>query len=336
MTHHAHKASAPASVTCYVVTVSDTRTEDTDTSGRAIADLLTDAGHVVSGRTIVKDDPDQVRSTIERQLANPDVQVIITTGGPGSPRATARGNRHRAAAQTASTVRRAVQDAELRRDRRVGDDEPCVRRPRRGTDHRVLAGIRSGGPPRDGKTSDTGARPPRARGIPVGSGFSRTVDSMRPFTSTISLDEARRRLDAAVVPIARIERVPLADAAGRVVAADVRSELDVPPFARSAMDGYAVVASDIAGASRATPVRLRIVERLYTGRMARETSSGACAEIATGAPLPTGADAVIPVETRRRMAAASRCFAAVTPRQHVGGADPASRPAPTSSGAAIC
>jgi molybdenum cofactor biosynthesis protein B len=83
MTHQAHKASAPASVKCYVITVSDTRTEDTDTSGRAIADLLRAAGHGVTGRAIVKDDPDQVRSTIERQLANPDVQVIITTGGTG-------------------------------------------------------------------------------------------------------------------------------------------------------------------------------------------------------------------------------------------------------------
>src|SRR6476646_5237196 len=83
MTHQAHKAGAPASVKCFVITVSDTRTEETDTSGRAIADLLRAAGHGVTGRAIVKDDPDQVRSTIERQLANPDVQVIITTGGTG-------------------------------------------------------------------------------------------------------------------------------------------------------------------------------------------------------------------------------------------------------------
>jgi molybdopterin adenylyltransferase len=78
-----HKASAPASVGCYVLTVSDTRTEDTDTGGRAIIELLTTAGHRVIGRTIVKDDADQVRNTIGRQLANPDVQVIITTGGTG-------------------------------------------------------------------------------------------------------------------------------------------------------------------------------------------------------------------------------------------------------------
>jgi molybdenum cofactor biosynthesis protein B len=63
--------------------VSDTRTEETDTSGRAIAELLGAAGHAVLGRTIVRDDPGLVRETILRQLANPDVQVIITTGGTG-------------------------------------------------------------------------------------------------------------------------------------------------------------------------------------------------------------------------------------------------------------
>jgi molybdenum cofactor biosynthesis protein B len=78
-----HKSHAPKSVGCFVLTVSDTRTEDTDTSGRAIAAILTAAGHAIAGRAIVKDDVDQVRGTIERQLAHPDVQAIITTGGTG-------------------------------------------------------------------------------------------------------------------------------------------------------------------------------------------------------------------------------------------------------------
>ena len=78
-----HKALAPTSVRCYVVTVSDTRTEGTDTSGRAIAELLTAAGHTVVGRMIVKDDPALVRGAIERQLASADVQVVIATGGTG-------------------------------------------------------------------------------------------------------------------------------------------------------------------------------------------------------------------------------------------------------------
>jgi molybdopterin adenylyltransferase len=78
-----HKTQAPASVTCFVLTVSDTRTMDTDASGRAIADLLAAAGHVVAGRAIVRDDPELVRDAITRQLATADVQAIITTGGTG-------------------------------------------------------------------------------------------------------------------------------------------------------------------------------------------------------------------------------------------------------------
>jgi molybdopterin molybdotransferase len=115
---------------------------------------------------------------------------------------------------------------------------------------------------------------------------------MRPFTTTISFDEARRLLDeaAAAAPIARTERVALASASWRVAAEDLASPMDVPPFERSAMDGYAVIAAD-------TPGRLRILERIYTGRPPATTIvTGTCAEIATGAPLPAGADAVVMVE----------------------------------------
>jgi molybdenum cofactor biosynthesis protein B len=83
VSHLEHKGAAPRSVRVFVVTVSDTRTADTDTSGRAIADLLVAAGHEVVGHAIVKDDTDEIRGTIERQLANPDVQAIIATGGTG-------------------------------------------------------------------------------------------------------------------------------------------------------------------------------------------------------------------------------------------------------------
>lgn len=78
-----HKAAAPARVGCYIITVSDTRTEATDTGGRVAVELLTAGGHDVIGRTIVKDDPEMLRDCIGRQLANPAVQAIITTGGTG-------------------------------------------------------------------------------------------------------------------------------------------------------------------------------------------------------------------------------------------------------------
>jgi molybdenum cofactor biosynthesis protein B len=82
-TDEEHKQSAPLSVRCFIVTVSDTRTDETDASGRAIADLLKGAGHQVAGRIILKDEPAIVRNTVERQLASGDVDVIICTGGTG-------------------------------------------------------------------------------------------------------------------------------------------------------------------------------------------------------------------------------------------------------------
>ena len=159
---------------------------------------------------------------------------------------------------------------------------------------------------------------------------------MRPFTSTISLEEARRRLNAAVRPIARTERVALEGAAGRVAAADVTSPMDVPPFARSAMDGYAVITADTAGASRTAPARLRQLDRIYTGQLSSVTIvSGTCAEIATGAPLPAGADAVVMVEdTAKAGDSEIQIFAAATPGHHVGrrGADIAAGDRVVSSG----
>ena len=124
---------------------------------------------------------------------------------------------------------------------------------------------------------------------------------MRPFKSTISIDEARRLLREGVRPIERVDTVPLSEGEGRVAAADVQSTIEVPPFARSAMDGYAVVSRDLSGAGSARPVRLRIVDRIYTGQVPRtRVEAGTAIEIATGAPLPEGADAVVMVEETRR------------------------------------
>lgn len=120
---------------------------------------------------------------------------------------------------------------------------------------------------------------------------------MRPFASTIPIEDARALLQAGVHHIARHETVRLEAAAGRVAAADLASTIFVPPFARSAMDGYAVVAEDTRGASPDRPVHLRIVERVYTGSVpTKSIGRGACSQIATGAPLPEGADTVVMVE----------------------------------------
>ena len=86
MGHLDHKAQAPASTRCYVLTISDTRTADTDRSGSGISELLRAAGHEIAGRRLVPDEPAEVRATIQQQLSNPDVEVIITTGGTGLSR----------------------------------------------------------------------------------------------------------------------------------------------------------------------------------------------------------------------------------------------------------
>ena len=83
MSHLDHKATAPRSVRCYVLTISDTRIVSTDTSGRAIAEILEANGHQVSGRGIVRDDPEAIRTAITQQLDDVSAQVIITTGGTG-------------------------------------------------------------------------------------------------------------------------------------------------------------------------------------------------------------------------------------------------------------
>ena len=76
-----HRKDAPASVRCFVLTISDTRTVETDTSGDAIAQALTSAGHDVAGRRIVPDDPATVREIVRAESRN--VPVIVTTGGTG-------------------------------------------------------------------------------------------------------------------------------------------------------------------------------------------------------------------------------------------------------------
>jgi len=104
-------------------------------------------------------------------------------------------------------------------------------------------------------------------------------------------EAVRAVLDA--VPAPRAGRVPLEHAVGRVLAAPVLSDLDMPPFAKSMMDGYAVRSADVAGA----PVELRVVGVVHAGVMPTlELGPGEAAKIMTGAPVPDGADSVVMVE----------------------------------------
>ena len=142
---------------------------------------------------------------------------------------------------------------------------------------------------------------------------------MRPIRETIPLDEARAVMLDAARPIDRTERVALAEAGGRVAAAHVTSALDVPPFDRAAMDGYAVRAEDTFGAGRHEPKALRLVGTIHSGEMPHgPVHAGEAMQIATGAPMPDGADAVVMVEETEHGGAEVRVFTPVYPRQNVG------------------
>jgi molybdenum cofactor synthesis domain-containing protein len=144
---------------------------------------------------------------------------------------------------------------------------------------------------------------------------------MRPIRDTISLDDALAVILEAAAPIERTERIPLREAAGRVIAAPPAASMDVPPFDRAAMDGYAVRAEDTFGAGRYDPKVLRSIETVHTAQIATRTvGAGECIQIATGAPMPQGADAVVMVEETERVAGTDdvRIFTPVYPRQHVG------------------
>jgi molybdenum cofactor synthesis domain-containing protein len=147
---------------------------------------------------------------------------------------------------------------------------------------------------------------------------------MRPIKDTIPIEEARALIDGALRPIERRERLAILDANGRVAGADVRSSSDVPPFSRAGMDGFAVRAEDTFGASLYEPKTLHVIDKVYTGQVSlRNVEAGTCIEIATGAPMPEGADAVVMVEETERADDSVRVLTPVYPRQNVGrqGAD---------------
>ncbi len=113
----------------------------------------------------------------------------------------------------------------------------------------------------------------------------------------LSVEAAQATVLAGVEPLADTESMAPEAALGRILAATVTAAVSLPPWDNSAMDGYAIRAADVAGATDDAPVRLTVVGESRAGRApdARVLSETAV-RIATGAPLPDGADAVIPVE----------------------------------------
>ena len=121
------------------------------------------------------------------------------------------------------------------------------------------------------------------------------VAPMRPFGELLAFEAALARVLDAVTPLDEAEAVPVAEAVGRVAAETVTVREPIPGFARAMMDGYAVRAADVAGAPPAAPARLQLAGVVHAGTQAGPVEPGGCCQIATGGPIPRGADAVVPV-----------------------------------------
>jgi molybdopterin molybdotransferase len=141
---------------------------------------------------------------------------------------------------------------------------------------------------------------------------------MRGFAARADVEEVLRFLEERVRALPA-ESVALVDAIGRVLAEDVRSAVDVPAFARSAMDGFALRGADSFGASDYDPIALRVLGEALPGRpFAGAVGPGEAVRIMTGAPLPEGADAVAPAETCEERDGRVAVREGVPPLRHVG------------------
>ncbi len=141
---------------------------------------------------------------------------------------------------------------------------------------------------------------------------------MRGFASRWTVAEAWAWLDQ-VVGLLPVESVAITEATGRVLAEALIAEMNVPTFERSAMDGYALLADETVGAGDHAPIEFRVIGQSYPGRPSGHTVvPGTCVRIMTGAPLPAGADAVVPVENTRETPTGIEVTHAIPGRKHVG------------------
>jgi len=141
---------------------------------------------------------------------------------------------------------------------------------------------------------------------------------MRGFAERADVEEVDAFLAAAAAPLPP-EGVSLLECVGRVLASDVRAGVDVPGFARSAMDGYAIRGEDSFGASDYDPIDLEVIGLALPGKpLTHEVGPGQAARIMTGAPLPAGADAVVKAEVCEFHGDRVRVSEAVAPQKNVG------------------
>ena len=142
---------------------------------------------------------------------------------------------------------------------------------------------------------------------------------MKPFGALLSFEEAKRVVERNIKQIARVETVNLDDASERVLAEDIVAALSIPPFDRAAMDGYAVKARDTFNSGQFSPKVLSLVGELHAGETPKKrVKTGECIQIATGAMMPPGADAVVMVEDTELEKDRVKVFKSAYPKANVG------------------
>jgi len=140
----------------------------------------------------------------------------------------------------------------------------------------------------------------------------------KEFHDVVSIEEARRRLYKHFRAVPRTEEVPLEKAFGRVVAETIVAPIDVPPFDRASMDGYAVIASDIFYADEEHPVEVELIGYICAGDKKKiSIEKGKCAGIATGAAIPKGANAVVMVEYTDKAGKKVKIYKPVAPGENI-------------------
>ena len=142
----------------------------------------------------------------------------------------------------------------------------------------------------------------------------------RIFHKLLSPEEALKIVEEKIRSMKKpeMEVVKISDALGRILAEDIYAKVDSPPFDRAIVDGYAVKAEDVYQADEANPVKLKLIGEIEVGEIPRvELRSGECVEIATGAPMPRGSDAVVMVEYTKKIGDHVLIYRGVHPGENV-------------------
>lgn len=292
MSHKAETAFVPLNIA--VLTVSDTRTLETDTSGQLFVDRLTEAGHNLAARVLLKDDLYRIRAQVATWIAEDSVQVVLITGGTGFT------GRDSTPEAVACLLDKQVDGfGELFRQISLADIGTSTIQSRALAGHQRHPGLLPAGlhqclphclgrHPR--RATGRPSSPVQLRPAPETGGALREprVSGCCEQPGLMPVETALERLLelAAQTPIDTCEQVPLEQAGGRVLAVDLLAGLDLPPWPNSAMDGYALRLADWNGEP------LPVSQKIFAGQAPKPLQADTCARIFTGAPLPEGADLV--------------------------------------------